>query len=70
LSGNSRRAFGDAIRRIKDSEIEELIVTDTIPIAPERMISKSRNCRQSRAAIVRIHERFRSTMFDAMWSGQ
>jgi ribose-phosphate pyrophosphokinase len=31
---------GDAIRRIQDSVIKELIVTDTIPIPPERMIPK------------------------------
>lgn len=31
---------GDAMRRIQDSAIEELIVTDTIPIPPERLIPK------------------------------
>ncbi len=65
---------GDAIRRIKDSEIEELIVTDTIPIAPERMISKITQLSVARVcaeAIVRIHQNDSvSTMFDAMWSGQ
>ncbi len=65
---------GDAIRRIKDSEIEELIVTDTIPIAPERMIPKITQLSVARVcaeAIVRIHQNDSvSTMFDAMWSGQ
>lgn len=31
---------GDAVRRVQDSSIKELIVTDTIPIPPERMIPK------------------------------
>ncbi len=62
---------GDAVRRIADSAIKELIVTDTIPIPPERMISKitvlsiAKVCAE---AIVRIHQNDSvSTMFDSMW---
>jgi len=62
---------GDAIRRIQDSAIKELIVTDTIPIAPERMISKitvlsvAKVCAE---AIARIHtDDSVSTMFETQW---
>jgi ribose-phosphate pyrophosphokinase len=62
---------GDAIRRIEDSAIKELIVTDTIPIAPERMIPKitvlsvAKVCAE---AIVRIHnDDSVSTMFESFW---
>ncbi|HEX9995946.1 MAG TPA: ribose-phosphate pyrophosphokinase [Abditibacterium sp.] len=62
---------GDAIRRIENSEIKELIVTDTIPIAPEHKIAKLTQlsvdlvCAE---AIVRIHQNDSvSGMFDAMW---
>lgn len=59
---------GDAVRRIQDSPIKELIVTDTIPIPPERMIEKitvlsiAEVCAQ---AILRIHhDDSVSTMFE------
>jgi ribose-phosphate pyrophosphokinase len=62
---------GDAIRRIQDSAITELIVTDTIPIAQERMISKitvlsvAKVCAE---AIMRIHtDDSVSTMFEKFW---
>ncbi len=62
---------GDAIRRIQDSAIKELIVTDTIPIAPERMIPKitvlsvAKVCAE---AISRIHgDDSVSTMFETQW---
>ncbi|PQV63236.1 ribose-phosphate pyrophosphokinase [Abditibacterium utsteinense] len=62
---------GDAIRRIQDSAIMELIVTDTIPIAPERKIPKLTQlsvglvCAE---AILRIHQNDSvSGMFDEMW---
>ncbi len=62
---------GDAIRRIADSAIMELVVTDTIPIAPERRIPKMTQlsvglvCAE---AILRIHhDDSVSGMFDAMW---
>jgi len=62
---------GDAIRRIQDSAIKELIVTDTIPIAPEKMISKitvlsvAKVCAE---AIMRIHsDDSVSTMFESFW---
>ena len=59
---------GDAIRRIQDSAIKELIVTDTIPIPPEHMIPKitvlsiAKVCAE---AIWRIHsDDSVSTMFE------
>jgi ribose-phosphate pyrophosphokinase len=62
---------GDAVRRIQDSAIKELIVTDTIPIPPERMIPKitvlsvAKVCAQ---AIDRIHnDDSVSTMFESFW---
>ncbi len=62
---------GDAMRRINDSAIKELVVTDTIPIRPERMIPKitvlsvAKMCAQ---AIVRIHtDDSVSTMFESFW---
>jgi ribose-phosphate pyrophosphokinase len=58
---------GDAVRRVQDSCIKELIVTDTIPIPPERMIPKitvlsvAQLCAD---AILRIHtDDSVSTMF-------
>jgi ribose-phosphate pyrophosphokinase len=61
---------GDAVRRINDSAIKELIVTDTIPIPPERMIPKitvlpvAKVCAE---AIVRIHGNDSvSTMFETL----
>jgi ribose-phosphate pyrophosphokinase len=60
---------GDAIRRVQDSPIKELIVTDTIPIAPEKMIPKitvlsiAKVCAE---AIWRIHaDDSVSTMFSS-----
>lgn len=60
---------GDAIRRINDSAISELIVTDTIPIPPEKMIPKitvlsvAKVCAE---AILRIStEDSVSTMFES-----
>jgi ribose-phosphate pyrophosphokinase len=62
---------GEAIKRIDDSPIKELIVTDTIPIAPERLVPKitvlsvAQVCAQ---AIVRIHhDDSVSTMFESFW---
>ena len=62
---------GDATRRIQDSAITELVVTDTIPIPPERMIPKitvlsvAKVCAE---AIVRIHsDDSVSTMFEKFW---
>lgn len=62
---------GEAIRRIEDSAICELIVTDTIPIPPERNIPKitvlsvAKVCAE---AIVRIHhDDSVSTMFESFW---
>lgn len=62
---------GDAVRRIQDSAIKELIVTDTIPIAPDRMIPKitvlsvAKVCAE---AIMRIHsDDSVSTMFESIW---
>jgi len=61
---------GDAVRRIEDSVIKELIVTDTIPIAPERMIPKITVLSIHKViaeAIVRIHQNDSvSTMFDQL----
>ena len=60
---------GDAMRRVQDSAIKELIVTDTIPIPPERMIPKitvlsiAKVCAE---AIWRIHsDDSVSTMFSS-----
>ena len=60
---------GDAVKRIQDSAIRELIVTDTIPIPPERNIGKitvlsvAEVCAQ---AILRIHhDDSVSTMFES-----
>ena len=62
---------GDAIRRIQDSAIKELIVTDTIPIAPERMIPKITTLSVAKVcaeAIARIHtDDSVSTMFETQW---
>lgn len=62
---------GDAIRRIQDSAIMELIVTDTIPIAPERKIPKMTQLSVALVcaeAILRIHQNDSvSGMFDEMW---
>lgn len=62
---------GDAVRRINDSAIKQLIVTDTIPIAPERMIDKIKVLSIAQVcaeAIMRIHQDDSvSTMFDSMW---
>jgi ribose-phosphate pyrophosphokinase len=62
---------GDATRRIQDSVIKELIVTDTIPIASDRMtpkitvLSVAQVCAQ---AIERIHrDDSVSTMFESVW---
>jgi ribose-phosphate pyrophosphokinase len=62
---------GEAINRINDSPIKELIVTDTIPIAPERLVPKitvlsvASVCAQ---AITRIHhDDSVSTMFESFW---
>lgn len=62
---------GDAMKRIDNSEIKELIVTDTIPIAPERKIPKLTQLSVALVcaeAILRIHQNDSvSGMFDAMW---
>jgi ribose-phosphate pyrophosphokinase len=62
---------GDAVRRIQDSAIKELVVTDTIPIARERMIPKITVLSVAQVvaeAIVRIHnDDSVSTMFESMW---
>jgi ribose-phosphate pyrophosphokinase len=62
---------GDALRRIDSSEIKELIITDTIPIAPERKIPKMTQLSVALVcaeAILRIHQNDSvSGMFDAMW---
>ena len=62
---------GDAVRRINDSAIKELIVTDTIPIPPERKIPKLTQLSVAKVcaeAILRIHQNDSvSGMFDAMW---
>ena len=59
---------GEAIQRIADSPIKEMIVTDTIPIAPERMIEKITVLSVAKVcadAISRIHtDDSISTMFD------
>jgi ribose-phosphate pyrophosphokinase len=58
---------GDAVRRVQDSCIKELIVTDTIPIPPERMIPKITVLSAAQLcadAILRIHtDDSVSTMF-------
>ena len=62
---------GEAIHRIQNSAIKELVVTDTIPIAPERMIPKITQLSVAKVcaeAIVRIHQNDSvSGMFRAMW---
>jgi ribose-phosphate pyrophosphokinase len=59
---------GDAVRRLQDSQIKEVIVTDTIPIRPERMIPKITVLSVAKVcadAILRIHnDDSVSTMFD------
>lgn len=62
---------GDAAQRIQDSAIKELVVTDTIPIAPECLVPKitvlsvAEVCAQ---AIRRIHsDDSVSTMFESFW---
>ncbi|HEX8464733.1 MAG TPA: ribose-phosphate pyrophosphokinase [Abditibacterium sp.] len=62
---------GDAVRRIEDSAIQELVITDTIPLAPERKIAKMTQLSVALVcaeAILRIHHNDSvSGMFDAMW---
>jgi ribose-phosphate pyrophosphokinase len=62
---------GDAVRRIQDSAIKQLIVTDTIPIPPERMIPKITVLSVAEViatAIFRIHnDDSVSTMFESSW---
>ena len=62
---------GEAIHRIQNSAIKELVVTDTIPIAPERKIKKITQLSVAKVcaeAIVRIHQNDSvSGMFSAMW---
>jgi ribose-phosphate pyrophosphokinase len=36
--------IGDSVKRIKNSPIEELLVTDTIPVPPEKLIDKITLC--------------------------
>lgn len=62
---------GDAIKRIEDSSIKELVVTDTIPIAPHLLtpkitvLSVAKVCAE---AITRIHhDDSVSTMFESFW---
>lgn len=62
---------GEAVQRIQDSAIKELIVTDTIPIPPEKLIpqitvlSVARVCA---TAIQRIHQdESVSTIFESFW---
>ena len=62
---------GDAVRRIADSAICEMVLTDTIPIAPQHLIPKitvlsvAKVCAE---AIVRIHnDDSVSTMFESFW---
>ena len=38
--GTKKRPIEEAIERIKNSPIKELVVTNTIPIEPEKMIDK------------------------------
>ncbi|HEX8834840.1 MAG TPA: ribose-phosphate pyrophosphokinase, partial [Abditibacteriaceae bacterium] len=62
---------GDAVRRIQDSAIKELVVTDTIPIPPDRMIPKITTLSVAKVcaeAIVRIHnDDSVSGMFESFW---
>ncbi len=62
---------GDAIKRIQDSAITELIITDTIPLPPERRIPKITQLSVAKVcaeAILRIHQNDSvSGMFDSMW---
>lgn len=62
---------GPAIERIKSSELEELIVTDTIPIPQEKMISQIKVLSVSALlgqAIERIHnEQSISSLFDKVY---
>jgi len=46
----------DAVRRVQDSCIKELTVTDTIPISPERMIPKSPFSQSRNYALMRFCE--------------
>ena len=58
---------GEAIRRLQDSQIKEIIVTDTIPIQPERRLPKITILSVAKVcadAITRIHnDDSVSTMF-------
>ncbi len=60
---------GEAIRRLQDSQIKEIIVTDTIPIQPERRLPKITILSVAKVcanAIKRIHnDDSVSTMFDS-----
>ena len=62
---------GPAIERIKDSELEELIVTDTIPIPREKLIPRIKVLSVGPLlgqAIERIHyEKSISTLFDKVY---
>lgn len=62
---------GPAIERLQQSSIEKLVITDTIPLTPEKQIEKIEVMSMApllAEAIVRIHgESSISSIFDRMW---
>lgn len=62
---------GPAIERLQHSPIEKLVITDTIPLTPEKQIAKIEVLSMApllAEAILRIHsEKSISTVFDRMW---
>jgi len=64
----------DAAAKLDRSPIKQVVVTDTIPLAPEKRIEKIRVLSVAPLladAIIRTHnEKSISELFDAYWSGQ
>ncbi len=59
--------FRPAIERIKKANIKEMVVTNTIPLTPEKQLEKSAFFRVApdREAIIRIHKELSvSKLFD------
>ena len=65
---------GDAVQKLRESQLKRLIVTDTIPLAPEKRIDKIVQLSVARLladAMKRIHAgQSVSSLFDESWTGQ
>lgn len=65
---------GDAVQKLQESPLKKIIVTDTIPLAPEKAIDKIVQLSVARLladAIKRIHSgKSVSSLFNDSWTGQ